>query len=229
MKIDFLRKKIHNSFVNFFENNNIAFGYTEKNFNLHDLSIYFNHSDLIELEQIHSNIIFQSSQVEYGSKGDGIILDQKKKIAIIKTADCIPLFFWDDIYSYGGIIHIGWKGLYKEIELNLIESFKDKSIKLETLNFFFGPSIEKDCYEVDQNIYTKFKSKKYRNKFFFANKKGKYLMDIKKGISYSLKKSGIKEKKITYSKICTFCDKRFPSYRRDRETNLRIYNFLILK
>lgn len=79
MKIDFLRKKINDRFVNFFENKNIAFGYTEKNFNLHDISIYFNHRDLIELEQIHSNIIFQSSQVEYGSKGDGIILDQRQK------------------------------------------------------------------------------------------------------------------------------------------------------
>ena len=122
MEIDFLRKKINDSFVTLFENKNIAFGYTEKNFDLHDLSIYFNHRDLIELEQIHSNIIFQSSQVDHMSKGDGIILDQKNKIAIIKTADCIPLFFWDDIYSYGGIIHIGWKGLYKEIELNLIKS-----------------------------------------------------------------------------------------------------------
>lgn len=229
MKIDFLRKKINDSFVNFFENKNIAFGYTEKNFNLNDLSIYFKHSDLIELEQIHSNIIFQSSQVEYESKGDGIILDQKNKIAIIKTADCIPLFFWDDIYSYGGIIHIGWRGLHKEIELNLIESLKNKSIKLENLNFFFGPSIEKDCYEVDQNIYTKFKNKKYRNKIFFANKKKRYLMDIKKGISYSLIKSGVIDEKITYSKICTFCDKKLPSYRREKKSNLRIYNFLILK
>jgi YfiH family protein len=234
--VELIRKCVNGHFLNYYENDWIVFGFTEIGFKLNDLSTYFSTQaqQLLELKQVHSNIIRFASQMESGMEGDGIILDEPATMAVIKTADCIPLFFRDSHYSIGGVIHIGWQGLLKGIEKKLVVLLeKEKSIPLENLYFYLGPGIEKDCYEVGTELYEKFSSKSYRENIFFYKsflKKTKYLMDVKKSICLSLGESGISPHRITDSAFCTFCEaQRFPSYRREKGTGSRIYNFLLLK
>jgi YfiH family protein len=235
MIIDLIRKCINGHFINYYENNRIVLGFTEIGFKLNDLSTYFAVQQMLELKQIHSNITRFASQTEPGMKGDGIILDQPGIMAIIKTADCTPLFFLDCQYSIGGLIHIGWQGLLKGIEKKLVGLLEEKSIPLKNLLFYLGPAIEKRCYEVGPELYEKFSITPYREDIFSykphqGERERKYLMDVKKGISLSLQESGIPGHRIVDSGLCTFCEgQRFPSYRRDRGTDTRIYNFLLLK
>lgn len=233
MTIELIHTCINGYFLNYYENDRIVFGFTETGFNLNDLSTFFPELKLLELKQIHSDIIRFSSQIRPGMEGDGIILEKASIMAVIKTADCIPLFFWVDHYSIGGIIHVGWQGLLKGIEKKLVELMKKRSIPSEKLHFYMGPSIEKCCYEVSSDLYEKFGAKSYRGNIFSCKslrEKTKYLMDIKKGISLSLQDSGISPYRITHTGLCTFCEiQRFPSYRRDRGTHSRIYNFLFFK
>lgn len=215
-------------------------GFTELHFSFAHLSRLFNTYKLIELKQVHSAIIHVSSQIGTGCKGDGIILDQKDTMAVIKTADCTPLFFWhhgDTGCSIGGVIHIGWRGLLKGIEKRLLEllAVKFGTIDIHQLNVFLGPSIEKKCYRVGPDLYEMFSPKSYRDKIFSPlytkkNRVIKYLLDVKKGIRLSLKESGIPDQRIQESTLCTFCEKdRFPSHRRCPTPGKRIYNFLLLK
>jgi YfiH family protein len=155
-------------------------------------------------------------------------------MAVIKTADCTPLFFRDSHYSIGGIIHIGWQGLLKGIEKKMVVLLKEgKSIPLENLHFYLGPAIEKGCYEVGEDLYEQFSKKSYREDIFFYKshqQKRKYWMDVKKGISLSLQELGIPGSRIMDFRLCTFCEvERLPSYRRNKGTPNRIYNFLLLK
>ena len=172
------------------------------------------------------------------TRGDGIFLDEMNTMAVIKTADCTPLFFWDDDYSTGGVIHIGWQGLLKGIETNLMTLLEKRHIYPGKLHFTMGPAIESKCYEVDPDLYEKFAPRWYRDMIFspHGEKPGKYLLDIKKGISLSLQKSGVPMDRITDVEICTFCEaEQFPSYRQDKRNGFtgencgRIYNFLLLK
>ena len=235
MIVELIRKCINGHFLNYYENNRVVFGFTEIGFKLNDLSTYFAAQQMLELKQVHSNIIRFASQMEPGMKGDGIILDQPGIMAVIKTADCTPLFFLDCQYSIGGLIHIGWQGLLKGIEKKLVGLLEEKSIPLENLLFYLGPAIEKKCYEVGPELYEKFSITPYREDIFSykpqqGGREKKYLMDVKKGISLSLHESGVPGHRIVNSGLCTFCEvKRFPSYRRDRGTDARVYNFLLLK
>ncbi|MDQ1353608.1 MAG: purine-nucleoside/S-methyl-5-thioadenosine phosphorylase / adenosine deaminase [Acidobacteriota bacterium] len=251
MKIKFIRKPVNNHFLNYYQDQRIIFGFTEKDFELKDLAIFFQvHANrLVELKQIHSDIICFSSQIESAPldqmdqkepimKGDGIILDELNTMAIIKTADCTPMFFWDDDYSIGGVIHIGWQGLAKGIETKLLSLLEKRYISPDRLHFYLGPAIESRCYEVGQDLYEKFASRWYREKVFshHEEKSGKYLLDIKKGISLSLQELGVPVERIMDVGICTFCEAgRFPSYRQDKRSGAtgencgRIYNFLLLK
>jgi YfiH family protein len=234
------RKKFNGNFYNIYETPRLIMGFTEIHFSFTDLARLFAPYKLIELKQVHSDIIHVSSQIEPGSEGDGIILDQKDTMAVIKTADCTPLFFWHPggtDCSIGGVLHIGWRGLLKGIEKKLLEllAVKFVNIDIRRLNVFLGPSIEKNCYEVGPDLYEMFSSKTYRDDIFTPlytnrNRIYKYLLDVKKGIGLSLKESGIPNQRIWESTLCTFCAKdRFPSYRRCPTPGKRIHNFLLLK
>jgi YfiH family protein len=249
MKIEFKRHSINNHFFNYYQDPKIIFGFTEKDFELNELITFFHVPRLVELKQIHSDIILFSSHIEIlpaddaqsgtgKTKGDGIILDEFNTMAVIKTADCIPLFFWDDDYSTGGVIHIGWQGLLKGIEVNLLSLLEKLGILPPKMNFITGPAIESKCYEVGPDLYEKFAPQWYRDMVFYPHQEnpGKYLLDIKKGISLSLQKSGVPIDKINNVNICTFCEaKNFPSYRQDKKSGAtgencgRIFNFLLLK
>ena len=218
------------SSINIYENSKIILGYTEKTLSLADLKDFFVGFEITTLKQIHSNIILFAGDIKDGTEGDGIILDQRKKIAVIKTADCVPMIFWNKKYSCAGIIHAGWRGLLKGIEKRLLSILEKESFVTEELMFFFGPSIEKKCYEVGQELYDLFSDKSYREEVFSPKKNCSYLMDIKKGLTLSLIESGVPEKNIFDSNICTFCESQnLPSNRRSSNTRERIYNFIALK
>lgn len=230
MKITFKRVGTGGKFLNIHEDKNIIFGFSEQGVELKTLRDFFKVERLIELKQVHSNTIHFSGGIKPGTEGDGIVLEQKNEMAIIKTADCVPIFFWKKNNSTGGVIHVGWQGLYKGIEKALLELLKKRAVVFSDLRFYMGPSVEADCYEVGRELYDKFCEKAYQNQVFSKKNEEKYRLDIKKGIALSLKEEGIADEQIQASSLCTFCEKeRFPSYRRDRKTGSRIYNFLLLK
>jgi YfiH family protein len=229
MAIALKRTKFRGKFLNIFRNEKLALGFTEIGFGLQDLADYFPGIHLVELKQIHSNRIFRSGGIRPGTKGDGIILENRNEMAIIKTADCVPLFFWEKNFSNGGIVHVGWKGLEQKIEAALIKNLKKHKRNPLDFRFFMGPAIEPTCYPVGPELVDRFKGYFYHEQVFPRSAAGKYSLDIKKAIRLSLIHWGIAGKDILDSNICTFCQpSRFPSYRRDQGKKDRIYNFLAL-
>ena len=244
MDVTFKRKSISGYFFNYYEDDRIVFGFTERGFTPRALAGAFPDFHLKELKQVHSDIVLFSSRIptvqpspeEPIMEGDGIILDETWTLAVIRTADCTPLFFRDRDYTVGGVVHIGWRGLYKGIEKKIPALLEERSIQPDNLHFYLGPAIEKTCYEVGPDLYEKFSIKKYRENIFSkkpGRETGKYWMDVREGISLSLEEMGVPVQRITKSGLCTFCETdRFPSYRRDKgpdDGNRRLYSFLALK
>ena len=241
MNLTFNRIKRKGGFINVHETPQILLGFTELDFPLESLRQELSSYRLRELKQVHSDIIRFSSQIRQDSEGDGIILDESNCGAAIKTADCTPLCFWfprDSGSMGGGVIHIGWRGLLQGIELKVVDLLEKRfsSFTRRQLNIFLGPSIEKKCYEVGEDLYKAFSTKSYRDKIFSPISSGgvetgprKYWLDVKQGIRLSLQEAGIPAHQVAASSLCTFCEAdRFPSHRRNPNSG-RIYNFLILK
>jgi polyphenol oxidase len=246
MKINFERKALDNCYVNICDIAGATFGFTEFDFSDQMLMKMFDirPGDQLELKQTHSDIIRFSHRMKAGGEfeeGDGIILTESSRMAIIKTADCTPLFFWPRKFPsppVAGVIHIGWRGLHAGIEEKLFEKFD--SLKIDPVSFYYylGPAIESKCYEVGSELYRDFRKKSYRDDIFSAVYKkndihqlsDKYLLDVRKGIYRSLQAMGIPSENIGISSLCTYCEAdRLPSYRREKGTGKRILNFLITK
>jgi YfiH family protein len=213
--------------IQVFENERIIFGFTEKDFSAAALKRFFEPQPLLFLKQIHSARIVKEREWQAGSEGDGLILEKPGSVAVIQTADCLPLFFLNGDFTVGGVIHVGWRGLWQGIEKKLQEMAPGN---LEKYVFYLGPAIEKKCYPVGEELYRLFREKSYFDNIFTPRRDGKYLMDLKAGLIVSLLNAGITADQIQDCGLCTFCSKnRFPSYRRDGKTGKRIYNFLSLR
>lgn len=145
---------------------------------------------------------------------DGLITNIPNINISIKTADCVPITVKDPIKNVVGVIHAGWRGTEKEIIKNainlMITKFKSdpKDIKVK-----IGPAIDKDNFLVRSDVFNLF-SHKY-SKYFekVGEDQWKFSLvgiNVKQMLSLGLLNENIED-----SKISTFLDKTYPSFRRD--------------
>ncbi len=253
MKIEFNREQIKGSFLNFWETDAMVIGFTERDFCLEALADRFpTVSRKAELKQVHGDTILDAAETavdipnedepaEPAVRGDGIILENPRTLAVIKTADCTPLFAWNRGQNTGAVVHVGRRGLHLGIEKKLAQMLAKFPGGLEEFYFFTGPAIEQQCYEVGPELYETFSGKSYRQEIFSPLPTGgqnsgghKFLMDVRKGVHLSLLEEGVLLEHTGDSGLCTSCEKeRLPSYRRDKDhvedARLRIYNFMFFK
>lgn len=127
------------------------------------------------LEQEHGNRFHEiTSCSSMPLKGDAFYTTEKNIVLVIKTADCIPLFFWSSEPPLIGAIHSGWRGTAKNITQKISSEVIQK-FQLKSLNFFLGPCIRQPQYEIDKDVACLFESKypeslqKHGNKYLFGN------------------------------------------------------------
>ena len=215
------------------ETDDLALGYTESRFPEKLLADFFAGKTFVSLKQTHSASIVETDSCEKGAEGDGILVSRSGIVAIIRTADCVPLFFFVRTprgEPRAGILHIGWRGLQQGIEKRLLSRLKTEGIAPDEISFLTGPAIGPECYPVGEELAAHFRGRSFFPQVFSDIGGGRYRMDLKEGIRSSLEEDGVPRSWIADAPLCTFClNDRFPSYRRDGKTGDRIFNFLYLK
>lgn len=148
------------------------------------------------------------------SEADGMMVswqDLNQPLAI-KTADCMPIV----VEGEKGVIflHAGWKGLadgiLKRPEMALINPQQ----------VFIGPSIHVCCFEVSPEFKENFKQSS-----FFKESDGKIYFDLQQEASRMFKEE-FPHILVSIAPVCTCCNNKFHSYRRDKTKN-RNWNLYI--
>lgn len=124
---------------------------------------------LITVRQIHSDLIHAVDGVpEQPLAGDGIITDTPGLLVAIQTADCLPLILVDPRRRAVGVFHAGWRGTVKRIaEKGVGEMRRHFGSSPRSLLAAIGPGVRSCCYEVGEEIRTKFESQfSYAAKLF---------------------------------------------------------------
>jgi YfiH family protein len=115
---------------------------------------------LITLRQIHSDIIrhIESAPGE-PLVGDGMITATPGLMLGIQTADCLPVIVVDTKHHAVGVFHAGWRGTVKRIvEKGVGEMIRCFGSRPGDLKAAIGPGIQGCCYEVGEEVRTKFQS-----------------------------------------------------------------------
>ena len=161
--------------------------------------------------QTHSKNIVFSNQPGQIHNCDGVFTANSKVACLIKVADCMPVFFAHQSIMFYGVVHAGWRGLTKGILKRTSILFTEHNLKLNEVDIYIGPSIQKCCFEVSKDIIDKFPPWSVKPK-----RSGKFRVDLQKIAIEELKAVGFNKNKIKISSDCSFCKKNiYYSYRRD--------------
>ncbi len=91
-------------------------------------------------------------------EGDGLYAKEKHIALVIRTADCVPVFLYSEKRPLIAVLHSGWKGTVLGITSTFIAKLLSEGITEEELHVFFGPSIAKEHYMVQDDVATHFKN-----------------------------------------------------------------------
>ncbi len=167
-----------------------------------------NADTLFTINQIHSDTIIEFDGKRHNA--DGIYTKQRGVFLGIRFADCTPIVFFDKKTKLIAAVHAGWKGSYLKIAQKTVKLFKFYGANPKDILVTIGPHICKKCYEIKSDVAQKF----LNSSLNFQN--GKIYLDLTQENKNQMLQEGIDDKNIYDVNICTFEDKRFFSYRRDR-------------
>jgi len=167
--------------------------------------------NLVFMDQIHGDNVEVVKDLNTNQvlKTDAMVSNLKDIALCVLVADCIPVLFFDEVKNVIGVAHAGRNGVKKKITLKTIQKMMSEfSSKIENIKVILGPSIQKCCYEVQKDVISGFED------YLHVRKKKIYLDIVSKCVD-DLKNFGVKSENIEVTSVCTRCDKKYFSYRRD--------------
>jgi YfiH family protein len=187
---------------------------------------------LVTLRQVHSDLIHcVSGAPDHPLVGDGLVTNTAGVLVAVQTADCLPVILVDTKQRAVGVFHAGWRGTIKRIvEKGVGEMRRWFGSRSQDIRAAIGPGIHKCCYEVGDDIRSKFESQfayaadlfheikesdpireKYPLLFLSARPPGhselprKLFLDLVEANRRQLLAVGVQAKNITASELCTSC------------------------
>ena len=171
---------------------------------------------ILRFKQIHSDKLCSACSARQAAalqqpplpEADGWVLTAPGYGAAILTADCTPLFVWDEHGEVLGLSHCGWRGVAAELPVKTVQTMQQHGAK-GRLCAWVGPHIQACCFEVQQDTAVYFPQDT-------RTRQGKLFVDLNQAILRQLTQNGLHPDDIVFSAHCTCCEPdRFFSYRRD--------------
>ena len=197
-------------------------------------NLNLNKKKLILIKQTHSSKIIRitKNNLDKNIEADGMITTLNDVVLGILTADCAPIFIYDDKNKFICNLHSGWKGSLNNISQKAIKLFDKYQIKRKNLTAIVGPCLGVKNYEVDKNFQKKFieRNIKYTKFFRYKNKKKSYF-NLRALINFQLSELGLKQihniNRDTYSNDNLFFSHRRATHKGQKTTG-RLINLISL-
>lgn len=211
-------KKITYYFSNI-DDGNLAYHVNDKKENVDKNRIslakklQYKNEKLVYMQQVHGNNvqIVDKNSPKCIQNCDGLITNKKNLPLMVMVADCIPILLFDEKKGVVAALHAGRNSTFlKIIEIALKKMTKEFACEEKDIKAILGPSIQKCCYEVSDDL-IKIVENSFGKKFI-SNKN----IDLQGINKMLLEDCGVKDIKI--SDICTKCsNKPYFSYRKDKK------------
>jgi len=138
---------------------------------------------------------------------DGLVTDEPNLPLLIYAADCVPLYFYDPIHHAIGLSHAGWRGTVNGMAKATVEKMQEEfDTRPEDLLAAIGPSIAKECFEVDAPCAEEFLALPDSDKFVTNDGNGKFHVDLWACNRAFLLGAGVLPEHITTGGVCTMCN-----------------------
>lgn len=172
----------------------------------------FNIKNLISMNQVHGACVtvVGKDSPRVIDDCDAIITKEKNLTLMVMVADCIPILMFDKFEGVIAAVHAGRNSTFQKISEKTAQKMKDEfGCKPENIEVIMGPSIQKCCYEVDENL-----ANIVKINFGIEFEHNRFL-DLQGINKKQLNNLGIRN--ITINDTCTKCSGgQFYSYRVDK-------------
>lgn len=189
--------------------------------------IGMDHENLVCVEQIHEDGVAVVTKKDKGQiilGADALVTADINLSVAVFTADCLPVFLYDEARNTIAVVHTGWRGSRLSILKNTLDIMADEFGAMpEHIYACFGPAIRKCCYEVGEEFRGYFSAG-------LLEKEDKLLLDLIVINKQYLLNFGVRPKRIMDSNICTSCrNDEFFSYRKEGEKCGRMMSVIMMK
>ena len=170
--------------------------------------------DLVLAEQIHRDKISDVDGDDLGKKiksVDGLVTKISRVNIGVRTADCLPILFYEPKAKIVAAVHAGWKGTLLKISPKMIKKIESLGGKAKNIIAAIGPHICGSCYTIPKARVKLFAEKAIRQK------DGEFHLDLALFNFKQLVSSGVNKKNIEILPYCTVCQNNlFFSFRKDK-------------
>ena len=133
---------------------------------------------------------------------------------MVLSADCPLIIAYDPLSSVLGLAHGGWRSTLGAISTNLVETMRQElDAQPDRIIAGIGPAAGKCCYQIGSEVVDQFKQADLAQQCCHQ-REGRFYLDLQQANYLQLLKSGLRAGNIETMDICTICDDRFFSYRR---------------
>ncbi|HET7843712.1 MAG TPA: peptidoglycan editing factor PgeF [Xanthomonadales bacterium] len=160
------------------------------------------------LAQVHGTVVLEPGAATARAEADGAIARAPGEVCVVLTADCLPILLARTDGTAVAAVHAGWRGLARGIVERAVARLG------RDLVAWIGPAICARCYEVDAPVRESFYGDDHEH--FAATRPGHWQFDLTATAAARLARAGVAS--VVASGICTACDARFYSHRRDGRT-----------
>lgn len=186
----------------------------------------------VVLRQVHSATVrFVDRVPPMSLRGDALVTRTPGLLLAVRTADCLPVLLVDEERRVVAAVHCGWRGTLRRILEKTVAGMGRRYGSAPGRLFAgFGPCIGASCYEVGDDVRDRFRRAGFPARLFRAapGRPGKRVFDLAAANRLQLRRAGVKDKNIFDAGVCTHCDPRYPSYRRDGLRAGRLFSFIAL-
>ena len=183
----------------------------------------FDPKGLVIPKQTHSTNVSFAKSVDSIENCDGVFTDKKDIVCSIQVADCMPIYFAHCSKNVYGLVHAGWRGLVYGILESTSQLIFENGYKQHDFEVFIGPSIQKCCFEIRDDIVGNFKIGCVTP----TQENGKYNVDLQYQACREMIQMGFKKNQIKVSTECTYCSQeKYHSFRRDGKDSGRMIGLI---
>jgi YfiH family protein len=154
-------------------------------------------------------------ELDSNRDADAAITRARGKIAVVMTADCLPILVCNREGSEVAAIHAGWRGLQAGVIETTLAALHSS---VQDLMVWIGPGISQPCFEVGADVHAAFIDRVANAQACFsANRPGHWLCDLAGLAESVLRTAGVTE--VARAPYCSYSDSDlFYSYRREPVT-----------
>ncbi len=142
---------------------------------------------------------------------DAVVTADPDAVIGVHTADCLPLIMADCTAGVIAAVHCGWRGIVAGIVGNAIDEMAALGATARNIVATFGPHICAQCFEVGEEV-----ARQFPEEAVVRTLGNKPHVNLSAAVALQLRAAGVT--KIENPGLCSKCDRRFYSVRRQGYT-----------